>query len=236
MPNFELIYAGYSTIPDYLRYRESYPSLVSEKADLKDVQRPWALEKIKDLLPQGAGVVDLGGSRAELADALSPYSQVTVIDPYDGSGNGPTNVDFYRKKFPKVTFRAELLTTKTEIPKQRAVVSTSVVEHIAPQFHAETVAAIDSVLEVGGYSVHAVDLTCRGRNGFMESQIDLNQSWVDTHCPGLNVREMVTQMLSDVETFFLPVTMYVQWKKTKAYEEYPWRNVGTLNTVFRKIR
>lgn len=234
MAQFELVSAGYSTVPDYLRYQHDYPSLAGEKGDLKDVQRPWAFEKVVGLVPRGARVVDLGGSRGELAEALSLHAQVTVVDPYDGSGGGPTNVEFYRRKFPKVSFLAEFLTAETKLPKQQAVVSTSVVEHIAPKFHADTVAAIDGVLSVGGYSIHAVDLTCRGKNGFMEGQIDLSQSWADAHCPGTNIRKIVSTMIDDVECFFLPVTMYIQWKKSKNYNEYPWRNVGTLNIIFRK--
>lgn len=236
MADFELIYVGYSTVPDYLRYRQKYPRLVSEKADLKDVQRPWALEKAIELAPPGSRVLDLGGSRAELADALSSHAQVTVIDPYDGSGNGPANVDFYRNKFPRVTFLAELLTKETRIPKQSAVVTTSVVEHIGKDRLVETVEAIHNALEVGGYSIHAVDLTCRGKNGFMEWQIGHNQAWADAHCPGVNVSQIAAAMLEDIEAFFLPLTMYVQWKKDKDYNSYPWRNVGTLNSVFKKVR
>lgn len=234
MPRFELVSVGYSTVPDYLRYRQAYPWLIGEKGDLKDVQRPWALEKVVELLPKGARVVDLGGSRGELAGALSAHAKVTVVDPYDGSGGGPTNADPYRRKFPQVTFLAEHLTTETKLPKQQAVVSTSVVEHIAPKFHANTVAAIDEVLDVGGYSIHAVDLTCRGKNGFMEGQIDLSQSWADAHSPGIDVKKLASTMLDDVECYFLPVIMYIQWMKSSKYDAYPWRNVGSLNVVFRK--
>ena len=59
-----------------------------------------------------------------------------------------------------------------------AVISASVVEHIDPAYHRETVAGIHDSLVVGGYSIHAIDVTRRGVNGFLEKTIEICESWL----------------------------------------------------------
>jgi len=233
---FELVELTYGTVRDYVRYCEEHPGLVGEEVpgDLKDVQRPWALETVNEYLPKGGRTLDLGGARCQLAAALAKSQDVTVIDPYDGRGNGPTDVEPYRKEYPELTFIEGLLEPEISIPRQDAVVSTSVVEHIPTRDHRDLVEAIHEVLAPRGYSIHAIDLTCRGVNGFFESQKAHSQSWLDAHGIDVSVAALASTMLNDLETFWLPVTVYQSWRREKPYNEYPWRQVGTLNMVARK--
>ncbi|RJG40885.1 class I SAM-dependent methyltransferase [Mesorhizobium sp. DCY119] len=232
---FELVSVSYSKVPDFIRYREDFPELMSKEIDLKDVQRPWAAEIVRQHVLQGGRVLDMGGAAAELAANLMDEYRATIVDPYEGHGNGPRNIAALRQRYPKITFVKGLLSKNTQIDRQDAVVSTSVVEHIDPAHHPDTVDAIHTVLKPGGYSIHAIDLTCRGVRGFLESQIPLSQSWLDCHRGGTDVNTIVGRMLDDIETFFLPITMYLQWKKDRSYAAYPWRKVGSLNVVFRKM-
>lgn len=232
---FELLDLSYSTVRDYIHYCSAYPKLVSGKGDLKDVQRPWALEKVDSFVAPGGRVLDLGGSRCELAAVMAERYAVTVIDPYDGRAGGASSPDPYRSRHPELTIIQGLLEPGSELPPQQAVISTSVVEHIAPGDHDSLVEAIYEVLEPGGFSIHAIDLTCRGDRGFLEEATQtICQSWCDAHRVSVDVTRLVRKMLDDPRTFWLPVTMYDQWRKGRAYDDYPWRQVGAMLLVARK--
>ncbi len=112
---FEIKQLNYACIPDYIRYCDAYPGLIGRDGDLKDVQRPWATEIPGQLLPADSKILDLGGSRCELARELTASHHVMFVDPYDGSGNGPTDPDTYRKKYPKLTISQGLLNGATEL-------------------------------------------------------------------------------------------------------------------------
>ena len=234
MPRFSLQNITYPKIPEYLDHLEMFPDLVSSYGDLKDVQRPWAIEACRTNLQSGARILDLGGSRCEVATYLLKEFALTVVDPYDGSGNGPTNPDIYRKRHPGLEIVQGFLNKGTHLREFDAVISTSVVEHIAPKFHADTVGGIYESLKPGGYSIHAIDLTCSGVNGFYEKQKDLAASWLEAHDIECDVNKFVENALLDLETYFNPVTAYVRWKKDKPYEAYPWRKVTSLNFVAQK--
>ena len=70
LTNYRLVYLGYSTVRDYTRYYEQYPDLLGPKGDLKDVQRPWVLEMVREHVPKGAQVIDMGGGYCHLASCL----------------------------------------------------------------------------------------------------------------------------------------------------------------------
>ncbi len=233
---FELVALGYTRVRDYVRYCEEYPGLTGVKGDLKDAQRPWVLEAVQEHLPAGDRVLDLGGARCELAGALDAAGyRATVVDPYEGNDGGPPSPDPYRARYPGVNIIQGLLGPDLLVDPQDAVVSTSVIEHIPPEAHAELVSSIASVLRPGGLSIHAVDLTCRGVNGFLESQIPLCQSFLAAHGVRENVGALAQRMLEDVETYWLPVTMYQQWRRGRPFGQYPWRLVGTMNVVCRRL-
>ena len=78
---FELVDVGYSRVSDYTRYFDRYPTLMYPKGDLKDVQRPWALEKTAELVKPTGLVVDLGGAGCQLARELMKTHRVTWSIP-----------------------------------------------------------------------------------------------------------------------------------------------------------
>lgn len=232
---FELVSVSVPKIVDYIRYARNFPNLISEKGDVKDVQRPWVVETIRDLLPQGSRVLDLGGSACEVAGFLKSHCSVTVVDPYDGSGNGPTNPNVYRKRHPEIEVIQGYVDRNLKVPIQDCVYSVSVVEHIEPPFHAETVSAISSVLRPGGFSIHSIDLTCAGYKDFLGQNRPLVQSWIKTHGVEIDVQALADDALNDIETFFLSPQMYLQWLRDRPYANYPWRKVASLNVVMRKL-
>jgi hypothetical protein len=232
---FELVEAGYSKVSEYTRYFEQYPALIGPKGDLKDVQRPWALEKVRELVAPSGQIIDLGGSACELASILAESHQVTVVDPYDGSGNGPRNPEPYRKKYPKVRIVQAFLNSETDLRDFEAVVSTSVIEHIPVPQHKGTVDGIAAALRIGGYSIHAIDVTVQAINGFLLGSQKVAESFVRSHGVEFDVAEMRDRILADVDSYFLSPLMYQQWRKGRPFDSYPWRKVATLNVVLRKV-
>lgn len=236
MTDFEVVELSVPSVRDYLRWLGEYPDIMTGWGDLKDVQRPWAIEKVLELLPHGGRVLDLGGSRCEVAALLAssgPGYDVTVVDPYDGSGNGPDDADFYRRRHPELTIVEGIVSAATPHPGFDAVISTSVIEHIPIPALQDTVDGIRGSLKPGGFSIHAIDLTCRAVNDFLMTQTELNATWLTAHSIDADVPSIQQAALGDVETYFLPLTAWQRWLKDRTLEEYPWRNVTSLNSVLR---
>ena len=233
---FEILEVSFPKVKDYVGYCDKYPKLVTDFGDLKDVQRPWAVAEIYRRMPRGAKVLDLGGAVCEVASHLMDDFETTVVDPYDGSGGGPKWAAPYREKYPKLNILQAFLTEETPVPNQDAVLSTSVVEHIPVEKHQETVLGIAKSLKPGGLSVHAIDVTCRGVNGFLEMTQGVAQNWVRAHgIADFDIEPVVNEMLDTVDTYMLPATAYQKWRGARTYDEYPWRKVSSLQVVLKRL-
>jgi hypothetical protein len=220
LTNYRLIYLGYSTVRDYTRYYEQYPHLLGPKGDLKDVQRPWALEAVREHVPKGAKVIDLGGASCELASCLDDY-EVTVIDPYDGRGGGPRQMDHLQRKYPRVSFICAVLNANTNVRQEyQAVVSTSVIEHIPPPEVFDTLVGIDKALLVGGKSIHAIDFTVRGEGRIKTLTDQVLENFVAGYALEKAIDDLRQEMIHNHETYYLSLLMYQQWRKQRRYEEY----------------
>jgi len=234
--NDDLVSLEWPTVRDYVRYVESYPELLGPHGDVKDVQRPWALEQIRRLVPVGAKVIDMGGASCELASQLMDDYEVTVVDPYDGTGNGPKSFSPYKARFPRLSFVAAALDETIELPRVfDAVVSTSVLEHIPSELIGTTLRGIDRVLKPGGFSIHAIDFTVRGEGGGIKERTDAVLSAVFRYYGlPLSPEGLAEELLSEVDTYYLSPQMYLRWKKARKFEEYPWRQVSSLNLTLRR--
>ncbi len=236
MSEYELVSLDYSTVRDYTRYWEEHSDLIGERGALKDVQRPWVLETVDDLIPGGSFVADMGGAACDLASCLAQNYRVTVVDPYDGRGNGPTRVEVMKKRHPTINFIIDTLNPDTDIDQEyHAVVSTSVIEHIPVPHVGDAVEGIDRALISGGYSIHAIDFSVRGNGRIMVNNKHCLEAFVSAYGldPGV-VEELRNRMIEDCETYYLSAPMYQQWRRKRDYDEYPWRQVGTLNIVLKK--
>ena len=78
---------------------------------MKDLQRCWMVKAILGNVERGSRMLEIGAGEPLVAGMLSRLGyDVTVVDPYDGSGNGPRefarftaaypDVDFVRDQFP----------------------------------------------------------------------------------------------------------------------------------------
>src|SRR5262245_7809728 len=101
---------SYATVRDYCDGVDAFPWLATLN-DLKDAERPWAVKAVLNGLPPGARLLEVGGGDPVTAATLVSLGyDVTICDPFDGTGNGPVEFEAYRKHYPNVEFIRALFT------------------------------------------------------------------------------------------------------------------------------
>ena len=84
---------SYGTVRDLADSRDHFAGLARASGDMKDLQRCWMVKAVLGTVERGGRLVEIGAGEPLVADLLSRLGhEVTVIDPYDGSGNGPARV------------------------------------------------------------------------------------------------------------------------------------------------
>src|SRR5262249_58399910 len=92
---------SYATVRDFADSLDHLHRLATTQGDLKDVQRPWALKTILSRVPPGSRLLEIGAGQPYVADILASLGyEVWLVDPYDGSGNGPVGFERYRLRRP----------------------------------------------------------------------------------------------------------------------------------------
>ena len=95
------------------------PGLAAASVDMKDLQRCWMVKAVLGNVEPGGRLLEIGAGEPLVAGLLSRLGyEVTIVDPYDGSGNGPReyadfasaypDLDFVRDQFPPGAARAAL--------------------------------------------------------------------------------------------------------------------------------
>ena len=101
---------SYATVRDYCESVDEIPQITPLDGDLKNVQRPWAAKTILSAFPPPARLLEIGGGEPIVSGFLSELGyDVTLVDPYDGFGNGPTDYQRYVEQFPHVKILREYL-------------------------------------------------------------------------------------------------------------------------------
>ena len=81
----------YATVRDYCESLDHLPQITGLDGDSQNVQRPWAVKAILRAKPPPARLLEIGGGEPIVSGFLNELGyDVTLVDPYDGSGNGPT--------------------------------------------------------------------------------------------------------------------------------------------------
>ncbi len=237
---------GYGTVRDYCDSCDGVPELASVQGDLKDLQRPWAVKSILGLLPPGARVLEVGGGEPLVAGALAELGyDATLVDPYDGSGRGPQEYEYYRANFPRVRIVRQLFGPGlVELAGERfdAIFSVSVLEHVPPG------AALDGLFEgitehlvPGGWSLHCVDCVVRGEaEAFHLAQCARVLAWQgrlagrdETNAAG-ELAALAIRAQGDLETYYLSAEGHNRWRGTAAYENFPYRRVLSVQFATRR--
>jgi SAM-dependent methyltransferase len=230
---------SYATVRDYCESVDEIPQIAPLDGDLKNVQRPWAVKAILGAVPPPARLLEIGGGEPIVSGFLAELGyEVTLVDPYDGFGNGPTDYERYVELFPRVKIVREYFRPgMTAFPRGSfdAIFSVSVLEHIPPDALPGSFEAIAQFLSPAGASIHCFDFILQGV-GEAHDLANAQRILAEQHClAGQPAAEpfqaLVDRLRSDVETFFLSPQGHHHWRGGRAYAEFPFRKVVSIQTI-----
>ena len=219
---------------EYVDSFEHVTPLARAQGDLKDVQRPWALKAILGSVPRGGRLLEIGAGHPYVAELLARLGyEVWVVDPYDGSGNGPVELESFRACCPLIHFvPAAFSDALTEIPAASfdGVYSISVLEHVERPGIDAVVRGMKRCLSATGVSIHAVDHVHRG-TGAAEHLEGLRHL-----CAGVGITEgelgrTLAELTADTDTYYLSAESHNRWRGDTPYDEFPMRVCVSIQTA-----
>ncbi|MEN3371127.1 MAG: hypothetical protein V7609_3270 [Verrucomicrobiota bacterium] len=230
---------SYATVRDYCESVDELPQITPLDGDLKNVQRPWAVKAILGAMPPPARLLEIGGGEPIVSGFLAELGyDVTLIDPYDGFGNGPTDYERYVQLFPRIKIVREYFRpgiTAFPLGSFDAIFSVSVLEHIPSDSLAGSFETIAAFLAPSGASIHCFDFILQGvgdAHDLVNGQKILEeQQRLTGQLATEPFQTLVDRLRSDVETFFLSPQGHHNWRGGRSYPEFPFRKVVSLQTV-----
>lgn len=230
---------SYATVRDYCDSVDHLPENTGLDGDLKNVQRPWAAKSILQCVRPPARLLEIGGGEPLLSEFLCELGyDATLIDPYDGSGNGPTDYERYRERFPQVKIVRALFTPSIrELASQSfdIVFSVSVLEHLLGEALRSCFEAVGEFLRPGGASIHCFDFILQGIGDAHDlenaSQILAGQSRLTEERSVPELPAFLEKLKADVDTFYLSPQGHHHWRAGRPYDEFPFRKVVSLQTI-----
>ena len=232
----------YATVRDYCDSVDHLPQIAGTDGDLKNVQRPWAIKNLLHCVPPPARVLEIGGGEPVVSGFLAELGyDVTLIDPYDGTGNGPTDIEIYRARFPEVKIVRGYFSDRTTdfvAESFAAIFSVSVLEHIPPEPLRECLKAIPKFLIPGGVSMHCFDFVLSGTGqeyARHTAEIILaEQAAISGASEPTSLDHLIRTMEADLETFFLSPQGHHHWRGGLPYDQFPFRRVASIQTTARR--
>jgi methyltransferase family protein len=234
--------SSYATVRDFCESIDELPQIAPLDGDLKNVQRPWAAKAVLANVPPPARLLEIGGGEPIISGFLSELGyDVTLVDPYGGFGNGPTDYQRYVEQYPHVKIIREYF--RPGLPGLRpqsfdAIFSISVLEHIPPESLPACFDAVAEFLAPGGTSIHCFDFILQGRgdtHDFQHAQrILAEQKRIGSVDDDPPFEVLLRRVRADVETFFLSPQGHHNWRGGQPYPQFPFRKVVSLQTVARR--
>lgn len=238
---------SYATVPDFFDSADFMPEIVRFESTLKDAQRPWAVKAILGTVPAGSKILEIGGGEPLVSGFLQELGyQVTLIDPYDGSGNGPQNYQRFRRFYPKVRIFREYFKKDSPVLAGDVfdcIFSVSVLEHIPTEELQSLFDGIAQFLRPGGCSIHCIDDVVDGLTADWHFQEVMEVLALQHRLqnPGIGLSDarqhaeerlhtLYLQMQRDIETYYLSPLEFYRWKAGIPYEEYPFRKIVSVQT------
>ncbi len=219
---------SYATVADFVDSYDNLPYLATKAGDIKDVQRPWLFKTICSLLPRGSRLCEIGAGEPLVASCLANAGyDVTIVDPYNGSGNGPQEFDKFKIDFPSLKFHRQNFgfdVEGLEASSFDAIYSISVIEHIPFQGIDSLVAGCAKYLKKGGLQIHAIDLVVAGSGEQYHKEMFsyfLSKYQVSNDV----IHSLINRALVDTETYFLSAEAHNRWRGKMTYQQFPMRKV-----------
>jgi len=233
---------SYATVRDFCESVDELPQITALDGDLKNVQRPWAAKAVLANVPPPARLLEIGGGEPIVSGFLSELGyDVTLVDPYDGFGNGPTDYQRYVEQFPHVKIVREYF--RPGLPSLEphsfdTIFSISVLEHIPPDSLPACFDGIAEFLSPAGVSIHCFDFILQGHgdaHNLGQAQRILAEQQRVTEVPNdPPFDELLERLRADVETFFLSPQGHHHWRGGQPYPQFPFRKVVSLQTIARR--
>ena len=162
---------------------------IDQRPRLKSCQDTFILSELTNV--SGAKIAEIGGGHSRLLPILSARNECWNLDPFDGSGQGPTDVP----DTPNVkTLQIEVGAFSDKVSSEYFdfIFSVSVVEHINDPCLASFFLDIERMLAPGGATIHAID--CYLGDGIVGPKIDRYRNAVVEECKSLEEYEAAFPM------------------------------------------
>ena len=233
--SFEVEPLSYGTVRDLADSLDNLGGLARANGDMKDLQRCWVLKAVLGTVEEGAHLVEIGAGEPLVANLLTKLGhRVTVIDPYDGSGQGPREFERFRTAYPDVEFIRERFPPSAALPADVACVfSVSVLEHIDRDDIADVIGAAAELVAPGGCSIHAIDHVVAGWG----SDAHLERLEEIVKRSGLEVdrlHELIEELRADPDAYFVSAETHERWRGALPYDDYPMRRIASIGLVSRR--
>jgi hypothetical protein len=229
--SFEVEPLSYGTVRDLADSRDHLAGLARAAHDMKDLQRCWIVKAILGSVERGGRLVEIGAGEPLVADLLSRLGyEVTVVDPYDGSGNGPVEFERFRAAYPEVSFIRERFPAEGLPPGIACVYSVSVLEHVPLERIGAVVDAARDAVGPEGLSIHAVDHVLAGWGA--EAHLERLEEIVRRS--GLapdDLHRRLEALREDPDAYFVSAEAHERWRGAVPYDEYPMRRIGSIGVV-----
>ena len=229
--SFPLPEVSYGTVRDFADSVDHMRGLAGASFDMKDLQRCWMVKAILGNVERGGRILEIGAGEPLVAGMLSRLGyEVTVVDDYEGGGNGPREFTRFEAAYPDLRFVRELFPPSVPLGDEfDAVFSISVLEHVPVEHLGGVVDAGHALVRKrSGCSIHAVDHVLAGW-GAEEHREKLDRI-VDALA--LSQDELVAkieQMERDPETYFVSAEAHNRWRGDLSYDRYTMRRIGSVN-------
>jgi hypothetical protein len=220
---------SYGTVRDFADSLDHLGHLARTNGDMKDLQRCWVLKAILGSVQHGAHLIEIGAGEPLVADLLTKLGHfVTVVDPYDGSSQGPREFEEFRSAHPDVEFIRERFPPSAALPADVACVfSVSVLEHIDRDDIADVIGAAAELVTPGGCSIHAIDHVVAGWGA--DAHLERLEEIV--HHSGLDVdrlHELIEELRADPDAYFVSAEAHERWRGALPYDDYPMRRIASI--------
>jgi glycosyltransferase involved in cell wall biosynthesis/2-polyprenyl-3-methyl-5-hydroxy-6-metoxy-1,4-benzoquinol methylase len=233
---FATVPLSFATVRDYCDSFDNLRPIATVSGDLKDNQRPWVLKAILSMVRRGGRILEIGAGEPFVADIFDRLGyEVWVVDPYDGTGNGPVEYERFRNECPGVHFvRGFFGEQLLSAPPGGfdCIYSISVLEHVPAEALNGVFAGIKKYLRPNGWSIHAVDHV---RKGHRAAEHYENLKTI-AHFSGFKESELlqlIERMDADPETYYLSAESHNRWRGSLPYDEFPMRVCISIQLVSR---